>query len=63
MAQWLDPLAVVVVLLNFVALGASRLRTVIRAVAVQGVLLGVMMFLAHGGFSISLCLVAKSSRP
>jgi len=61
MAQWLDPLAVVVVLLNFVALGASHLRTVIRAVAIQGVLLGVMMLLAHEGPSIPLCLVASAA--
>ena len=45
MTQHLDPLVVVVLLLNFVALGASHLRTVIRTVAVQGVLLGLMMLL------------------
>jgi hydrogenase-4 component E len=61
MTEWLDPLAVVVVLLNFVALGASHLRTVIRATAVQGVILGVMMLLAHGELSIRLSLVASAA--
>jgi hydrogenase-4 component E len=40
MAQLLDPMLIVVVALNFVALGVSRIRGVIDAVALQGVLLG-----------------------
>ena len=38
--QLLDPLLVVVLLLNFFVLGASRLRAVIYGVALQGVILG-----------------------
>lgn len=47
MNQLLDPILVVVLLLNFLMLGASQLRTVIRAAAAQGTLLGVMILLAH----------------
>jgi hydrogenase-4 component E len=39
--QFLDPLLIVALALNFVALGVSRIRGVIDAVALQGVLLGV----------------------
>jgi hydrogenase-4 component E len=43
----LDPILVLVLLLNFVVLGASRLRTIINAVALQGILLGVMIVVAQ----------------
>lgn len=43
MNSFLDPILVLILLLNFVSLGASRLRTMINAVALQGVLLGVML--------------------
>lgn len=43
MSRWLDPILVALLLLNFVALGASQLRTVIQTVALQGVLLGVLL--------------------
>lgn len=48
MAQWLDPLLIMVLALNFVALGVSRIRSVINAVAWQGVLLGILPVLVHG---------------
>jgi len=48
MNKFIDPILVLVLLLNFVALGASRMRTVIQAVAVQGMLLGILIALAHG---------------
>jgi len=48
MHNFIDPILVLVLLLNFVALGASRLRTVIQAVSAQGVLLGLTIILAHG---------------
>jgi hydrogenase-4 component E len=48
MKEFIDPILVVVMLLNFVTLGASRLRTLIQAVAVQGMLLGLLIVLAHG---------------
>jgi hydrogenase-4 component E len=38
---FLDPLLIVALALNFVALGVSRIRAVISAVALQGMLLGV----------------------
>ncbi len=43
----LDPILVLVLLLNFVVLGASRIRTIIPVVAMQGVLLGVMIVVAQ----------------
>lgn len=47
MGQILDPLLIVVLALNFVALGVSRIRGVINAVAFQGVLLGLFPLLVH----------------
>jgi hydrogenase-4 component E len=47
MALWMDTLLVLVVLLNFWLLGASRLAACIRCVALQGVLLGVFTVMAH----------------
>ncbi len=44
---FVEPLLILVLAINFVALGASRIRTVINAVAFQGVLLGVFPFLIH----------------
>jgi hydrogenase-4 component E len=45
MIQFLDPILMVVLALNFVALGVSRIRAVISTVAFQGILLGVMPLL------------------
>jgi hydrogenase-4 component E len=42
MVQFLDPLLIVALALNFVALGVSRIRAVISTVALQGILLGVL---------------------
>ena len=53
-----DPLLVIVLLLNFFTLGASRLRTVISAVAVQGVILGVLVVIIHGDIGIRTALLA-----
>jgi hydrogenase-4 component E len=47
MSQIVDPLLILVLALNFVALGVSRLRAVIHAVALQGVLLGLMPLLVQ----------------
>ena len=47
MAQILDPLLIVVLALNFVALGVSRIRGVINAAALQGVLLGMFPMFVH----------------
>jgi len=43
-----------VVLTNFVVLGTTRLSTCIRAVAVQGLLLGVLPLLLHPGAGLSI---------
>ncbi|MEI6787799.1 MAG: hydrogenase [bacterium] len=61
MKDFIDPILVVVLLLNFVALGASRLRTLIQAVAVQGILLGFMIVMAHGSFMIWVALMAGAT--
>ncbi len=45
-----DPCMVLALLLNFYLLGVSRLRTLILVVALQGVLLGLMYPIVHGGF-------------
>ena len=47
MAQLLDPLLIVALALNFVALGVSRIRGVINAVALQGMLLGIFPLFVH----------------
>ena len=43
----LDPLLIAVLALNFVALGVSRIRAVINAVALQGILLGFLPLFLH----------------
>jgi hydrogenase-4 component E len=45
--QLLDPLLILALALNFVALGVSRIRAVITAVACQGILLGFAPLLIH----------------
>jgi hydrogenase-4 component E len=47
----IDPLLVVVVLLNFLLLATGRLRALISAVALQGAILGVIYPLTHQGSS------------
>ncbi len=47
MVQLLDPLLILALALNFFALGVSRIRAVINAVAVQGILLGLFPLLVH----------------
>lgn len=49
MGQAFDAVLVLAMLLNFLALGTSRLRAVIRAAALQGVLLALLPLLVHGG--------------
>lgn len=48
MTQISDFLLLAIVLVNFVLLGATRLSTTIRAVAVQGGLLGLLPLVLHG---------------
>ena len=47
MAQFFDPLLIVALALNFVTLGVSRIRGVITAVALQGMLLGLFPLFVH----------------
>lgn len=47
MTQLVDPLLIFVLAINFVALGVSRIRGVIHAVALQGGLLGVFPLFIH----------------
>lgn len=53
-----DPLLIVVLALNFVALGVSRIRGVINAVALQGIVLGLFPLLVHGEFELRAALLA-----
>jgi hydrogenase-4 component E len=47
MVQILDPLLIVVLALNFVALGVTQISGVIRAAAIQGMVLGLCPLLVH----------------
>lgn len=47
MIQLLDPLLILALVLNFVVLGVSRIRGVINAVALQGILLGILPLFVH----------------
>jgi hydrogenase-4 component E len=52
MVQVFDSLLIMALALNFVALGVSRLRGIINAVALQGVLLGILALFVHPGIGI-----------
>ncbi|MEI7891550.1 MAG: hydrogenase [Myxococcales bacterium] len=56
-----DPLLVIVLLLNFFALGTSRLRAVIGATATQGVVLGVLAVVVEGHWSLRPVLIAAGA--
>jgi len=58
MAALFDPLLVTVLLLNLFALGASRLRAVIGATALQGVCLGILAISAHAEITFEVVAVA-----
>jgi hydrogenase-4 component E len=47
MEQLLDPLLILALALNFYTLGVSRIRAVINAVALQGLLLGLLPLVVH----------------
>ncbi|HEV3145649.1 MAG TPA: hypothetical protein VGZ47_17305 [Gemmataceae bacterium] len=61
MFQILDPLLIVALALNFVALGVGRIRAVINAVALQGVLLGTFPLLLHGEIGPRLILLVVAT--
>jgi hydrogenase-4 component E len=49
MFEAIDPFLNIILLLNFYMLGASRLRTLVQGVALQGAVLGVLLVMVHGG--------------
>lgn len=46
-SAWLDPALVTVLLLNFLLLGATRLKPVVYAIAAQGIVLGLTLPIVH----------------
>jgi hydrogenase-4 component E len=58
MSHVVDPVLVLVLLANFFVLGTSRLRAIINATALQGVLLGSLAILVHHELSLRPVLVA-----
>jgi hydrogenase-4 component E len=50
--QVLDPCLIAALVLNFVALGVSRIRGVINAVALQGMLLGIFPLFVHSDIGL-----------
>lgn len=61
MVQYLDPLLIMGLVLNFVALGVSRIRGVINAVAAQGMLLGAMTIMIHPAVGVRGVLLVGST--
>lgn len=61
MASTLNALLVIVLVMNMFVLGHSRLRAIVRIVAIQGALLGLMPLLVHehvGGAAVVVSLIA-----
>jgi hydrogenase-4 component E len=56
-----DPLLVVLLLVNFFLLGTSRLRALISGSAAQGVLLGVLVLSVHGEIALQAVLIALAT--
>jgi hydrogenase-4 component E len=61
MVQLLDSLLIGALVINFIALGVSRLRALIFAVAVQGVLFGIVPLLVHTDVSPHHVLLAAAA--
>jgi hydrogenase-4 component E len=61
MDSLLSSLVAALLLINLVALGTSRISVVIRAIAVQGVLLGILALAAHGEVSNRVLAIAVAS--
>ena len=57
MINFLDPLLIFALSLNFVTLAVSRIRAAIQAVAMQGVLLGMLPMLIHQELDLRLVLL------
>lgn len=56
MNDLLNSILVIVLMLNLFALGTSRIASVIRTVAIQGALLGLLPFFLHEQFSFAMTL-------
>src|SRR5215471_21504930 len=61
MKNAIDPLLVVILLLNFFLLGTSRLRAAITGSAAQGVILGLLAALVHLNFGLRPLLIAAGA--
>ena len=61
MDSLLSSLVAGLLLINLVALGTSRIGTVVRAIALQGVLLGILAVAAHGEVSNRVVALAVAS--
>ncbi len=61
MSHVVDPILVLVLLANFMVLGTSRLRAIINATAIQGVLLGTLTILVHHELTLQPVLVAVAA--
>ncbi len=61
MTSMLNAILVIVLMLNLFVLGSSRLLAVIRAVAAQGVLLGLIPLLVHQHLSLPVLLAAGTA--
>lgn len=61
MSSLLSSLVAALLLVNLVALGTSRIRTSIRAVAAQGVLLGLLALAAHDRLGVPAVALALAS--
>lgn len=61
MLHLLDPLLIVALAMNFVALGVSRIRGVINAVALQGIMLGVLPLLVHAEIGLRVVLLVAGT--
>ena len=61
MASLLDPLLVAVLLVNLFVLGASRMRAVIGASAMQGAILGVLAVSVHAEITLEVIAVAVAA--
>src|SRR5437762_12340322 len=57
MTQFLEPFLIVALAPNFVALGVSRIRGVINAVALQGILLGLFPLFVHPDVGVRVILL------
>jgi hydrogenase-4 component E len=61
MAAAIDPILVSILMLNFLLLGTSRLRSAINASAAQGALLGLLTVFVHGEIALRPVLVGLAA--